>query len=336
MTIEFRCSQCNQLLRVPESAAGKSARCPKCQALMPVPTATDKIARQPGTPSGLAETSLFTPPQPAGESPFTPGSELAVAKPDGGNPFGETMGGNPFGEGGPAVTNLNPYASPAAMGYSPVATVGRYGLPWETERRTLGCWFRTVNAVLMSPSHAFTIMRRQGGLGTPIHFNIYGIGIPVVGLLIVALPLVLIFGLLEMQGEGMDSVGYLAGIMAAIVVGAAIYILAVATISQFLFSAIWHLFLMLCGGANQGFETTFRVSSYTYCSVFLPGIFMSCIPYIGGFIMMIWYIVLLIIGLSKAHEISGGKAALAVLLPFCLCFGSYVLLIVLAVSGVFD
>ena len=37
MPIEFRCSQCGQLLRVPETATGKSARCPKCQALMTVP-----------------------------------------------------------------------------------------------------------------------------------------------------------------------------------------------------------------------------------------------------------------------------------------------------------
>lgn len=40
MTIEFRCSQCNQLLRVPDNAAGKSARCPKCQSLMIAPSAT--------------------------------------------------------------------------------------------------------------------------------------------------------------------------------------------------------------------------------------------------------------------------------------------------------
>ena len=37
MAIEFRCSQCNQLLRVSDQSAGKSARCPKCQTVVPVP-----------------------------------------------------------------------------------------------------------------------------------------------------------------------------------------------------------------------------------------------------------------------------------------------------------
>ena len=32
MAIEFRCSQCSQLLRVPDDRAGKNARCPKCGA----------------------------------------------------------------------------------------------------------------------------------------------------------------------------------------------------------------------------------------------------------------------------------------------------------------
>ena len=95
MPIEFRCSQCNQLLRVPDDSAGKAARCPKCQALMSVPAGESALPP-----------AVFV--QPMGAPPPPP--------PSSGNPFGDSGGRNPFGE--PASSpNLNPYASPAiAMG----------------------------------------------------------------------------------------------------------------------------------------------------------------------------------------------------------------------------
>ena len=37
MPIEFNCKQCQQLLRVSDSDAGKHARCPACKAVLPVP-----------------------------------------------------------------------------------------------------------------------------------------------------------------------------------------------------------------------------------------------------------------------------------------------------------
>lgn len=37
MTIEFRCANCRQLLRVPHASQGKNARCPQCQLLMRIP-----------------------------------------------------------------------------------------------------------------------------------------------------------------------------------------------------------------------------------------------------------------------------------------------------------
>lgn len=40
MSIEFRCPNCKQRLRVPDGSPGKNARCVKCQALMRVPAAS--------------------------------------------------------------------------------------------------------------------------------------------------------------------------------------------------------------------------------------------------------------------------------------------------------
>jgi hypothetical protein len=37
MPIEFRCTQCQQLLRTPDETAGQEARCPQCSAITPVP-----------------------------------------------------------------------------------------------------------------------------------------------------------------------------------------------------------------------------------------------------------------------------------------------------------
>jgi hypothetical protein len=48
MPIEFRCSGCGKLLRVPTEAAGKQARCPACGLVLPVPaTSTDAAASPP-------------------------------------------------------------------------------------------------------------------------------------------------------------------------------------------------------------------------------------------------------------------------------------------------
>ena len=71
------------------------------------------------------------------------------------------------------------------------------------------------------------------------------------------------------------------------------------------------------------------MTSFAYGSL----AWLAFIPYVGGFAMMIWLIVMLIIGFSKAHEIPPGKAALAVLLPFGLCCGLYIAFIIVMLSG---
>jgi hypothetical protein len=38
MTIEFHCTSCGQLLKVPDTAAGRRAQCPKCDAAMAIPS----------------------------------------------------------------------------------------------------------------------------------------------------------------------------------------------------------------------------------------------------------------------------------------------------------
>ncbi len=44
MPIEFLCSSCNQQLRVPDGAAGKNARCPKCATVLAVPAGSGGLS----------------------------------------------------------------------------------------------------------------------------------------------------------------------------------------------------------------------------------------------------------------------------------------------------
>jgi hypothetical protein len=81
-------------------------------------------------------------------------------------------------------------------------------------------------------------------------------------------------------------------------------------------ACIAHLFLMLVGGAKRGFAATFRVQCYAAAPTLL-----AVIPACGQLAGVVWSIVLAIIGLSAAHRITTGKAALAVLLPLLLCCG---------------
>ena len=49
MSIEFTCPKCSQMLRVPDTAAGKQAKCPQCQTLVSIPA--DMAPQQPAQPN---------------------------------------------------------------------------------------------------------------------------------------------------------------------------------------------------------------------------------------------------------------------------------------------
>lgn len=100
-------------------------------------------------------------------------------------------------------------------------------------------------------------------------------------------------------------------------------------VGSFISAAITHVCLMILGGARQPFETTFRVICYGYGAA-AP---FQIIPFCGAMIGGIWGLVLEIIGLSKAHEISTVKAVLAVVLPILLCCGGMLLIFVVLFGG---
>ena len=79
---------------------------------------------------------------------------------------------------------------------------------------------------------------------------------------------------------------------------------------------------MIVGGANQPFETTFRVLAFTQGSA-SP---LQIIPLCGGLISGVWALVCNCIGLARAHETDTGRAVLAVFLPLIVCCGGGVLI----------
>jgi phage FluMu protein Com len=77
MAIEFRCSQCNKLLRTGDDTVGKKAKCPECGAVMTIPEATAIGAG----------------------SPFAAGGAPPSFPPDTGNPYQSPSSYAPGGPG---------------------------------------------------------------------------------------------------------------------------------------------------------------------------------------------------------------------------------------------
>jgi phage FluMu protein Com len=114
MPIEFRCSNCNRLLRTADDTAGKQAKCPECATIVRVPE------------SGTAATP-FTPPAatPPDQPPVQPAMSPSGQPELSASPFGAS---SPFPPPPPPLgdPSHNPYASPSQspypqpVGYPPV------------------------------------------------------------------------------------------------------------------------------------------------------------------------------------------------------------------------
>jgi hypothetical protein len=216
---------------------------------------------------------------------------------------------------GAALPLTTPGVAPASAGA---------GLPWE-HRAQLGfakAWFDTVSLLITKPSEAFTMMRPEGGLVDPLLFGLIGGSAgSIVSLLFQGL-----FQSIPGFGGRNPALDYFGvGLWTIIVIYAVLMPILIA-ISLFIWGGILHICLMLVGGANRSFETTFRVVCYASGSANL----FSMIPICGGFIALVYHIVLDCIGLSRAHQTTTGKALMAIFLPLIICCGACVLVGLLA------
>jgi hypothetical protein len=189
--------------------------------------------------------------------------------------------------------------------------MGRIGPPWEEPGPPFERFARTAQAVLLEPTRFFSTMRREGGLGPPIVFG-------VIGTLAGGIMAAVYQMLLSMLGAGFQSADAIRdqAFLSLFSTGCMVIVIPLITVlSMFIAAGIYHLMLVLLGAAQRPFETTMRVIAYGTGSTSL----LNFIPICGGFIGAIWSLIVAIIGLAQAHEISTGKAAAAVLIPFVVC-----------------
>jgi len=91
--------------------------------------------------------------------------------------------------------------------------------------------------------------------------------------------------------------------------------LGIGIVMTFLYSGLIHALIIAFKG-----EGTYSSSYNVYAYSMIPYLILSVVPMVG-FLAIIYSIILMIIGLSKVHNLSKGKAALACLLPAVLVIG---------------
>jgi hypothetical protein len=329
MPVFVKCA-CGQMLTCPEGFEGRQVKCPTCGALQRVPQKAQAAGAhvQPPAPPAMKKCQFC--------------NELISATLSRCPRCGESLGPAPCRHCGtmcqPGTTNCPKCG--ARLGAGPerqgpeappvTAPSGEASTPWEKEGPLFSRLIDTCKAVMFSPGSFFGRMPISEGITKPM---IYGIILSAVGIVFAQVYQILwnvLFGAVAVgagAGGGRDM-AMQTGINMVMSIITIVFSPLWAVIGLFIQSAILHLCLLLVGGATNGFEATFRVVCYSQS----PAV-CSVIPFVGSPVGGVWTIVDLIIGFSKAHQISGMRAAVAVLLPIVICctcvaffFGSIILL----------
>jgi hypothetical protein len=283
--------------------------CPHCHTVLPEPP--DRFCPNCGADL-LAATAAGVPP------PLPPVDAAPPPLP------GEYSGGGSAPP--PGYGSLPPYGT---------APAGGGGTPWD-RRGTLGflgALIETTKQVLTEPAAFFRAMPVAGGLGPPM---LYAVIIGYVGLVATTIYNLVFRSVLSSSMTQMGSGGDLER-LAPFLVGTTSLIVNLLfgpvfiVMGLFIGAGLFHLMLLAFGGATRGFEATFRVAAFSQAaSIF------NVVPGCGGLIGLVYTLVLLVIGLSEAHQISRGKAAAAVLVPFvliCCCCAAIGVLAAMGIAG---
>jgi hypothetical protein len=234
----------------------------------------------------------------------------------------------PLGTGGaPGGGTYSP--PPLPPGPPPGGAGAGGGPPWERRQQIgfAGAFVETTQRVLAAPTDFFRSMPIAGGIGSPLLYGVIAgfIGLVASGLYRFVLSSTIGAGWAT-GGGGSPFEQYLPMLSSGM--GLFLQILfgpVVVAVVIFVVSAVVHLCLLLVGGATSGFEGTLRVAAYSQAAMVI-----RIVPICGDLVATIYYVILMIIGVSAAHRISGLKAAAAVLLPFvlfcCCCAAGIVMM----------
>ncbi len=181
----------------------------------------------------------------------------------------------------------------------------------------IGAFFGSIKEILLEPQITFRQMPVTGGIWGALLFGlILGTFGYWIGMLWGFAFQTSIFSVLQAVDPsaaaqfGDQFIGQLPFTMIQAVLGPFLVVIGI-----FLWSAIYHVFLMLFGGAQNGFEATFRINCYVYGATSI----LCIVPFCGGLVAFIWCLVCLCIGLREAHQTDAWRAICAVLVPLLLC-----------------
>jgi hypothetical protein len=185
--------------------------------------------------------------------------------------------------------------------------------------------------ILTRPTEAFTVMRIEGGFGDPLLFGVIGgsIGAIIWILLSLALHSLGLFTAFSARQNSLDAL-FGASLSGAILILRLVLTPILIALGLFVWAGLVHICLMLVGGANKTFETTFRALSYAYGATNLFVI----VPCCGWAVALVWGLVADCIGLTRSHETDAGRAVMSVLLPLVVCCGAAWVLVVLVFGGI--
>ena len=127
--------------------------------------------------------------------------------------------------------------------------------------------------------------------------------------------------------EGFPGIAVGAWIVALFALGLFIAMPVLVAIFIFLHALILHLALLIVGEGRGGVETTFRLLCYAHTADLG-----NIVPFCGGLLSLVWFVVLQVIGVAEAHRCSYGKATLAVLLPLLVCCACVAVVLALGVG----
>jgi len=187
--------------------------------------------------------------------------------------------------------------------------------PWESGEGFTSAFYQTTVGSLFSPTRFFKKISSGQGYWSPL---IYGLITGIIGNGCA----ILWFWLFMVQLIPLDRIPFQHSLSILRLIIPLPFQVAIAI---FIGSAIIHLCLMIVRGNNNGYRTTFRAVAYSH-SGYLFGI----IPFVGMVVGGIYAFILTVIGVREGHNISTGKAVLAVLLPVIVIFVLIVVAVVLA------
>jgi hypothetical protein len=289
-------------MQLPDAAAGKQGKCPKCS-------------------------NAVTVPAPRAAAPLNPHDEE----------FWSGVGDKKKDAASVAVDpHKTEHRSDAQIlkkiiGKAEAAkVVKRIGVPWERPREggMFDRYWDTAIGVMNHTQDTFNEMRITGGIGSPFKFLILGAVLgsliaAVYGLIGNAITVVSDSGVLEeLEKEATAEAGEAAA--GVVVTATMIVYIVLAFFGTFfggIIGGIIHVFLQAVGlqlalpmvGVKQAsFEKNFRVSAFTNGSIFLCNI----VPGLGaGFMLFLWFKGM-IQGIESVYEVPKNTAVMAVLLLF--------------------